>query len=209
MPITPPRFLCDALLSADKIVLMSGTLFDTDIKTLLGDRPYESIDLPSPIPVENRPVFYRPVPFKMNYQTEPGMIVDAIENVLKSYPGKNAIIHVPYNMSKRLQPHFKRKVLTNTSQTKDETLKKFKKYGGVWLASGCAEGLDLKGDLARVNIIPKLAFPDLNDPVVKKRKALEDGEQWYGLETLKTLVQQVGRTTRSVSVGSSAESASS
>jgi Rad3-related DNA helicase len=60
-----------------------------------------------------------------------------------------------------------------------------------------AEGIDLKGDLCRVNIIPKLNWPDLNDEVVKKRRSLADGQEWYAMQTLKTLMQQVGRSTRS------------
>jgi Rad3-related DNA helicase len=195
-PVKPPRFLMDKLLGADKLVLMSGTAFPTDIADLIGDRPFKFLDLPSPIPKSNRPIFYRPVPFPLNFNTDPAKIAKAVEDILDKHPGENAIVHVSYGLSEKIRGHFTRPILFNTTSNKDETLEKFKTEGGVFLAAGCAEGIDLSGDLARVNIIVKLNFPDLKDPTVLKRKAMEDGEEWYSLTTLKTTIQMAGRTTR-------------
>lgn len=196
-PIRPPRFLMDRLLDADKLILMSGTVFPSDIADLIGDRPYKLIDLPSPIAKERRPIYYRPMPFQLNYNTDPVKIVGQIESVLAAHPGQNAIIHVSYGLSEKLRPHFTVPVMFNTKADKDEILAKFKERGGVFLAAGCAEGIDLSGDQARVNIIVKLNFPDLKDPTVQKRKAVEDGDDWYSLTTLKTTIQMAGRSTRS------------
>ncbi len=66
----------------------------------------------------------------------------------------------------------------------------------MFLAAGCAEGLDLRDDFCRLNIIPALIRPNLGDPVVMKRRALADGDRWYALETMKTTIQQYGRSTR-------------
>lgn len=195
-PVQPPRFLVHRMLESDRLLLISGTAFKHDIKELVGEEPYEFVDLPSPIPKENRPVYSEPVAYDMNYRTDPKLVVRDIEKILDQYPGQNAIIHVSYSWNKKLAPLFKRPILTNTSDNKEQIVAKFKKEGGVFLASGCSEGLDLKGDLCRLNIIPKLIYPDLNDPVVKKRKALPDGNNWYNLETLKTVIQQAGRSTR-------------
>jgi Rad3-related DNA helicase len=73
----------------------------------------------------------------------------------------------------------------------------FKNTGGVMLACGMAEGVDLKGDLCHVNIIPKLQFSYLGDPWVQKRKELHDGDLWYSLATVKWMLQAAGRSTRS------------
>jgi len=196
-PLTPPRNLVDKILQSRNLILMSGTLFPTDIKDLLGDVPYKLLDLPSPIPKENRPVYYRPVPFPMNVGTPPQKIVSAIEAILDKHPGENAIIHVTYSLSQQLCKLFKRPILFNDKTNKDAVVEQFKKQGGVFLAAGCAEGIDLKDDLCRVNIIPKLPYPNLGDPLVKKRMRLEDGALWYDSCIFKTLVQQVGRSTRS------------
>lgn len=198
-PIQPPKFVTQSFLDSRQIILMSGTLFEPDIRDLIGDRHYKFLDLPSPIPVESRRVYYRPAPFPMNYQTDPRDIVRLIETILDYHPGENAIIHVTYGMSSKLKSHFRRPVLTNTSENKDEIIARFKEKGGIFLAAGCAEGIDLPGDLCRVNIIPKLPFPDLSDKTVQQRKTLVDGDDWYKLTTFKTLIQQCGRSTRNES----------
>lgn len=196
-PIRPPRFLMNRLLSAKRLILMSGTLFKTDIQDIIGDEPYRMLDLPSPIPKDRRPIYYKPVPFAMNHGTDPQEIVSRIEAIIAKHPGENVIIHASYSLSEKLKGKFSTPILVNTASDKDEVLARFKQEGGIFLAAGCAEGIDLSGDLATVNIIVKLNFPDLKDPTVLKRKALVDGEEWYAMTTLKTTIQMAGRTTRS------------
>ena len=197
-PLSPPRNLVNSLLKSRNLILMSGTLFPTDVKDLLGDVSYKLLDLPSPIPKENRPVYYRPVPFPMNVSTPPQKIVDAIEAILDKHPGENSIIHVTYSLSAQICKLFKYPILFNDKSNKESVVEQFKKTGGIFLAAGCAEGIDLKDDLCRVNIIPKLPYPNLGDPIVKKRMKLEDGTTWYDACIFKTLIQQVGRSTRSM-----------
>lgn len=196
-PIRPPRRVVQSLLDARKIILLSGTLMPADIADLVGDRRTISLDLPSPIPKDRRPIYYRPVPFKMNMTTPAEPIVAAIEAVIAENPGKNTIIHVSYALSKKLRHSFSIPILYNDVDDKAKKLLQFQTEGGIFLASGCSEGVDLHGDLCRVNIIVKLLFPNLGDPVVAKRKSLADGDEWLGLETLKTTIQQAGRSTRS------------
>jgi Rad3-related DNA helicase len=195
-PVRPPKFMINGMLACGKLVLMSGTLLKMDIDDLVGGREYRFIDLPSPIPKERRLVYYRPVSYPLNFKTDPAQIAASIEDDIDLYPGRNTMVHVTYSMSTKLARHFRRPVLTNTSEDKIKKVEFFKKNGGIFLASGCAEGLDLKDDWCRLNIIPKLSYPDLSDPVVQKRRALEDGDEWYGLEALKVAIQAAGRSTR-------------
>jgi Rad3-related DNA helicase len=198
-PLTPPRNLVNTILECRNLILMSGTLFPSDIRDLLGDVPYKLLDLPSPVPKENRPVYHKPVPFPMNVHTPIKKIADAIEAVIKRHPGQNTIIHVTYSLSEQLRKHLTVPFIFNDKSDKDVIVEQFKREGGIFLAAGCAEGIDLKGDLCRLNIIPKLPYPNLGDPVVAKRKTLEDGQLWYDMQVFKTLIQQVGRSTRSES----------
>lgn len=195
-PTTPPLFVTQKLLKTRRLILMSGTLFNTDVTDLVGDVPYEMLDMPSPIPVANRTVHYRPLPFPMNRNTEGYQIVQQIEEEIAKWPRCNTVVHLTYSMVKKLAPQFRIPVIHNTKEDKDDMLDLFKRRGGVFVAAGCAEGVDLPGDLCRLNIIPKLPFPDLSDPVVAKRKATEGGDAWYDLQTMKTLIQQCGRSTR-------------
>ena len=194
--VRPPRFLVNSLLKSNHILLMSGTLFEHDIKDLIGTDKYAFRDAPSPIPKEQRPVLYRPAKFKMNYQTDPGQIAGWIKEQLNAYPGLNTMVHVTYSLSKKLEPYFPG-ALFNTPANKEQMVDRFKVSGGLFIAAGCAEGLDLKGDWCRLNLVPKLSFPDRSDKSIEKRIALENGDEWYDLETLKILIQQIGRSTRS------------
>jgi Rad3-related DNA helicase len=78
-------------------------------------------------------------------------------------------------------------------------LEQFKTRGGIWIASGCAEGIDLPGDLCRVNIIPILLYSNPYSPLVKKQLALPLGHLKYELHTIKIFIQQCGRSTRNES----------
>lgn len=193
--IRPPRYLTQGLLKTERLVLMSGTLFDHDIQDLVGTTPYAHRDAPSPIPKERRPVLYKPAKFKMNYQTDPKDIAGWINEQLTTHPNLNTMVHVTYSLSRKLEPFFPNAIF-NTPQNKEQMVERFKVEGGLFIAAGCAEGLDLKGDWCRLNLIPKLNFPDRSDEGLKKRVALEGGEEWYDLETLKVLIQQIGRSTR-------------
>jgi hypothetical protein len=205
-PVRVPWFMVRRLLNCDRLVLLSGTLLKTDIEDLATGKAYRYLDLPSPIPKDRRPIRYRPMPFPVNRDTDPAKMVEQIEKALARYPlGTNTIIHTTYDRMRKMAPHFKRKILTNTPETKNAVLEQFKKEGGVWLAAGCAEGLDLKGDLCRLNIIPHLLRPNLGSPVVKKWVALPGGKRRYALETIKTTVQQYGRSTRDPEDESSTE----
>ena len=59
------------------------------------------------------------------------------------------------------------------------------------------EGVDLKGDLSKFQVICKIPYPYLGDPIIKKRMHKNKG--WYALQTAKTIVQSCGRSVRSSS----------
>lgn len=197
-PLKVPQSIIKQILSANKIIMMSGTISEFDVKDLMGEETkFAFLELDSPIPKENRLVNYKPIPIPVNKDTDPQVIVNAIESIIKDNPGQNTIVHMTYSMSNKLVPYFKIPVLYNESNSdKLKILEKFKLEGGVLIAAGMAEGIDLPGDLCRVNIIPKLLYPNMGDQVVKKRLALTNGSRWFDLFTLKQLVQQTGRSTR-------------
>ena len=195
-PLEPPRYLVKQLLDTPKLILMSATLSRMDVECLLKGRPYKYLDLPSPIDKARRKVCYKPTPFLMNFKTDPAKIVAHLEQVIAENPGLNTMIHASYGLAEKLAPHFKIPVITHTVETKNAALETFKQKGGVFLASGFAEGIDMKGDLCRLNIVPMIQRLNPFDPAVKKRLAWADGRKWYDMEALKTLIQQAGRSTR-------------
>jgi Rad3-related DNA helicase len=58
------------------------------------------------------------------------------------------------------------------------------------------EGLDLKDDLGRFQIICKVPYPSIKDPQIAKRK--EESSDYYAWLTATKLVQQYGRIVRHV-----------
>ena len=64
----------------------------------------------------------------------------------------------------------------------------------VLLSPSMQEGVDLKDDLSRFQIICKVPFPYLGDKIVKKR--MHRWPWWYPLQTAKTVVQSLGRSIR-------------
>lgn len=197
-PIKPPRAVIDSLLPSERVILLSGTLLKSDVEELYEGESFAYLDLPSPIPIANRPILHRPVSYPMRFDTPAEQIVGTVERDLDEFPERNTIIHTTYSRARAMVPHFKRPILFNTAENKLDILAEFKKRGGVFLASGCAEGIDLMGDVCRLNVSPHFIRPNLRDPVIMKRRSLEDGNRWYSMQALKIAIQQYGRSTRDV-----------
>jgi len=191
-----PKSIVKKAFGNARLILLSATLFKPDLAELLQDEAYEYLDLPSPISVDSRPVYFQPTPFKINYLTDPADIAVEIEAILAKYQRVNTLVHLPYSIAHKVAAHMSTPVITHTKEDKDEKLKRWLISGGVFVGSGLYEGLDLKGDLCRLNIIVKIPYPNLGDVLVTKRKALKDGDLWYAAESLKAVVQSVGRSTR-------------
>jgi Rad3-related DNA helicase len=65
----------------------------------------------------------------------------------------------------------------------------------VLISPSLHQGVDLKDDLSRFQIVVKVPYPDLTD---KKIAAMKDRDQkWYTWNTVLRLVQAYGRSVRS------------
>lgn len=180
-----------------RCILLSATLVKSDINEILNNEPYEYLDLASPIPVENRKVYFSPSDFRHNYnELDAKELVKRVEDIIKTEGMPNTIVHVPYSLAEEMKSYWTIPVITHDREDKAAALRKFINHGGVLIGSGCTEGLDLKGALCRLNIIAKLQWPCLGDSWVKKRRAMQDGYMWYLAETLKVVIQAAGRSTR-------------
>jgi Rad3-related DNA helicase len=133
--------------------------------------------------------------FPVNKDTPIEKIAASVDTQMKTLPGP-IMVHTTYSKAPGLSEALDTPSFFNDRLSKESSIQRFKTEGGAFVAAGCAEGLDLPGDLCRLNIIPKLNYPDLSDPAVKRRRGEADGETWYMLETLKQTIQQSGRSTR-------------
>ena len=189
----------------EKVLLMSATILDKDaFCQSLGIKPEEAafISLPSPFPVENRPIFFFPV----GSMTQGGIdsslpkLVEAIRSFMEEHKGQKGIIHThSYKIASYIKKHIKSKrLLMHDSHDRDDVLAKHisSKDPTILLSPSMSEGVDLKQDASRFQVVCKVPYPYLGDKLVSKR--MHKWAWWYPLQTAKTIVQSVGRSIRSV-----------
>lgn len=195
-PIVTPRTFLKRIIEK-KGILTSATLLPHDVREILGRKDYPFIDLGTSIPKENRRVIWTPSKFSHRAQDiDIPALAARIDDIYRATGKKNTLVHVTYSLMLRLIPYMRERTIWHDETNKAEAIERFMEQGGILLGAGMSEGLDLKGDLCRTQIITTLQFPNIMDPWVSKRKALPDGEEWMIGEVMKVLRQQVGRGTR-------------
>lgn len=188
---------------ADKVLILSATIVDIDMfceTNGIGKDEVEYLRLPSPFPVENRPVHYLPVGSmsKKNIdQTLPKMIA-VVEEILKQHPNEKGIIHcVNYRIMNAIHDALDNpRLLKHDAADRDDVLKQHidSAEPTVLMSPSMTEGVDLSDDKSRFQIICKIPFPYLGDVAVKKKTELN--QRWYDYQTVKTIVQALGRSVR-------------
>jgi Rad3-related DNA helicase len=192
-PVEVPRGIVNEVLGPyEDLIITSATLPQRWARKIFGTDDFEYKELDSPIPVENRPVYVKPA--GLTAKSDPSEVAAWIKQQMSQHPG-NTIVHVTYSMAKALTRFFPH-ALTHTAETKDAVMARFKAEGGMWLAPGCAEGIDLPGKQGETNLIPILPFANIGAPIVAARMALPMGRADYELDTLVNTIQAAGRTTR-------------
>ena len=188
----------------DSVIMMSATILDkAAFLECVGIKDEEAafISLESPFPVENKPIIYSGIG-KMNSSnisdTLPRM-VDAVKAILAQHKGDKGIIHChSYKVAHFLKNNIRSsRILIHGSDNRDQILEKHmkSKKPTVLISPSMSEGIDLKGDLSRFQIICKVPYPYLGDKLIRKK--MNKWKWWYSLQTAKTIVQSVGRSVRS------------
>ena len=190
-----------------KVVLMSATILNADaFASSLGlkKEDYAAISLPSPFPRENRPIISAQIGLMSSKEIDKTLpqMKKAVEAILNEHGNEKGIIHThTYKIANYLKNNIKgplkKRILTHNSSNRDDVLKKHmnSKKPTVLISPSMTEGVDLKGDLSKFQIICKVPYPWLGDPIVKKR--MYKFPDWYPLQTAMTIVQSVGRSIRS------------
>ena len=207
-PIVVSKFAHSRLFdNAEKVILMSATIGDVDIFCeALGINKNEMrfIDVPSVFPKENRPVFItstRQITHKNTPSLTP-LLAREVAALMEKHSTEKGIIHVPsYALANQIMEYLPAKqqariiypknafeqanCLTSHAQNIRPT---------VILSPSMTEGLDLKDDLSRFQIIVKVPFANVFDPVVDAR--LKRFPRAYGQKALNRIIQACGRSVR-------------
>lgn len=203
-PVDVSSFTRDALFCfGEKILMMSATIINKEAfcrSVGLSPNNVAFINIPSPFSVENRKVHALPVgsmSYKNIDETLP-LMAKAVEMLLEQHEHEKGLIHATsYKIANYLYSNIKSdRLLTHTSENREEilSLHKLSKEPTVLISPSMAEGIDLSDDSGRFQLLCKIPFPPLNDELVKKR--MQKDSQWYPYETVKTIIQSLGRSIR-------------
>jgi Rad3-related DNA helicase len=186
----------------DKIVLMSATIGPMDIEKMgLSNRRVLYLDVPSPIPVDQRPIHFQPVG-NMSFATQNDNLPDLAAKLIQladSQPGKG-FVHAPYNMASKLSIYLKDddRFMFHNRGNKKEQYKRFyalpSSSNAVMVGSGMTEGLDLKYEVAQWQALTKVPYPSLSDPAM--RHLAEDEPDYYNWLVSRDVMQASGRICR-------------
>lgn len=192
-----------------KWLLMSATVISADelLSSLGWDGDYRLVRVPSTFPIENRKIYPVMVTSMTRKSGEDAYerMGKALVKVCERHPDERVLVHtVSYSLAKYLFTYLKasgvgRSVITHSSsQDKAAALTEYTRVSSsVLLSPSMDRGVDLPGDLCRVQVICKVPFPNLGDKQVSSRIYSPGGQTWYTVQTVRSIVQMTGRAVRS------------
>ena len=194
----------------DLNIIMSATILDhTRIASDLGIdiKDAEYIEIEPPFPAENHKIFNLGLA-DFGWCKDESLadkeaffkaIVGKIDLILDMFPDDRGIIHCTtyevMNYIKKYSEHFDRLTTHNTKDRAQKLEEHKTKIGSVLLSPSMTEGIDLKGDFSRFQVLVKVPYPDLKDERISKRKEVDPAS--YPFKTANTIIQSIGRSVRS------------
>ena len=187
----------------DHVIFMSGTLLDRELFSfIMGVEEDEStyLALPCPFKAEKRPIIYLKFG-KMSYYNKKesfSRAVPIMEKILEKNHDVKGIIHTSnYEFSNWIKSAIKDdRLIFHDSATREKSLENHltSKKETVLVSPSMINGVDLKDELSRFQVILKVPFPNLVSTKIKKR--LDSKPEWYNWKTLVDLLQAYGRSIR-------------
>jgi len=184
-----------------KIILTSATIGKEDLNLLgLDNRKISFFECPSNIPRNNRLFLIDPVASMTyrNRQESLPKIAEKIKSLAATHKGQKGIVHCTYEVARSLKKLLGEngRFMYHSNMDRDEVLARFmaNKTDKILIASGMAEGINLKDDLARFQIITMLQFPSLQDDVMAW--IAQNMPKLYKWMAIRNLIQQAGRIVR-------------
>mgnify|MGYP001571330058 CR=1 FL=1 len=199
------RHLKEALFGPYKHVLLLSATFPHNFCDLLGIKPEEVavIQIPSTFPAKNRPAIVVKGMPGINYETvlddkHPAKV--AMDLILKEHAEEKGLVHCSnykfFNQLRQLYRKNPRFLWVDRDDDKAEFLKRHaeSKKSTILVSPSMMEGVDLKDDLARFQVLLKLPFPALDDYT---RKMMALFPNYYENLVATSIVQAYGRAVRS------------
>ena len=189
------------------VVFLSSTIYNKIFMQDMGIDESFYKRYPSPFEIKNRQVIRRYVT-KLNYKNkekEMPKITKEIEKIFLEHPDEKGIIHVTsYEYSNLIKnamskDHLSRLFFLQKGDDKEIELEKHRLSEGnkVIISPGCWNGVDLKGDQSRFQIIVKAPYLPESLRISSKRENIEYGKEWYNMRAIFKTIQGAGRSIRS------------
>ena len=204
-PINVGAYVNETLFTyGDKVLILSATIVDKNFfckNVGLDPKDVAFVQVDSSFPPENRPIFKR-YAGSMAYAdiaaTLP-KLMSKIEFIMSKFPKSRGIIQTHTERianTIKTTIHNPRLTFRKDYRTVEEMLAvHLSKPGSVIVTSGLREGLDLRDDQSRFQIICKVPYLDLSDKRTNRKK--EKDPNWYGISTVLMWIQMIGRSIRS------------
>lgn len=213
-PIKVGRFLEDLIWNrSEKVVLSSATIPKGDFLQEVGleDKDAIRLNVPSPFPVENRPIITGHAVGKMTKSERDKVapkMARKIKQIADHHEGEKGFVHCRgYNIAKLLRRSFfnngmrdwfKENVMVQDRFNREESLQKWKESDTqVFFSVNMAEGIDLEGDACRWQALAKVLYPFMGDERVKYRVQEMNDWTWYNNKAVVQIEQAYGRAVRS------------
>jgi ATP-dependent DNA helicase DinG len=207
-PIWPTALASQGVWShANKFILSSATIEPTYFASMMG-LDIADIDVINPgssFPTALRPIFVRPHHRVSRRSTDEDLLelVRAIDKLIASYNGRGLIHTGNYATSLFIAQHtiHHDRVLYHDAENRLSVLDRFKDKGSerkVLLSPSMTEGVDLPYELCVFQIIAKMPFANMGDPLWQARfnSDLARGMFAYNGEAISSVVQACGRGMR-------------
>lgn len=186
-----------------RVVMMSATVVDKEtfcksVGVRLDDVAF--LHIPSPFPVQNRPIHYLGVGSmsRDNIEATLPKLAATVKDLLDLHVNEKGIVHcVNYRIAKYLVDTIKSpRLLLHDSENREDMIEFHMKSADptVLISPSMTEGVDLADDASRFQILCKVPFPYLGDKVIQLRR--DRNKNWYACQTARSVIQALGRSVR-------------
>ncbi len=207
-PVVVGGYTRQLFLSADSVLMMSATVFPK--KMLCETLGMEEKDMcyvgvgESAFPVENRPIYALNTAQlnRASMESSFASLAGVVDEIMNRHAGQRGVIHttsyqqVNYLIQHVSEANRERLVTTEGGFERSSLLRIHGSTGGsVLISPSLFQGVDLKDDMSRFQVIVKVPYPDLSERRTAVKLRRDAG--WYDWQTALRLVQTYGRSVRS------------
>jgi len=207
-PLNVAAYTSQLFDTAETVLLMSATVFSEELLCRTLGIPLDKSQFvkiaESTFPIANRRIYAMDVA-QLNRATMDASlesIAKAVDAIMDRHSSERGVVHTTsYYQANYIIEHVSernraRLVTTEGSTARSQLLHTHGATGAsVLISPSLYQGVDLKDDLSRFQVIVKVPYSDLSDK--RTRVKMQRDKGWYDWQTALRLVQTYGRSVRS------------